>query len=240
MKKLLLYISVLLVFTGSSRGQDTDYPDASSLAIPPLNVLIDSAHKHSPLLKAKAKESDVKSQELKIEKKRWMDHVFIEGAANYGLFDQVIISGLSSDRNSSTGFLTKSQQARYYGGVGIKLPFSSATSRRNKLAIQRLTREKLQYEMLQMEQELQQIITDEYYRLKYLEESMKTFNNTYQTLYISYLKAEDDVENGRMKLADFSLLVSTMGKAKNDFLKATNDLFSQYFRLQNLTGMTFE
>jgi outer membrane protein TolC len=240
MKKSILYIALLFALNIAIGAQEVVVPEANQLAIPPLSVVIESALHHSPLLKAKAEEIKIIDQELTIEKKKWMDHIFIEGATNYGLFDQVVISGQTSEGVFNTGLLSKSEQIRYYGGFSIKLPLSSGTSRRNKLEIKRLSKEKTNYELLQIKEEFIQIIIEEYYRLIYFEESMNALHEVFQTLNISYIKTKKEVENGRIELDDFALLVSTTGKSKDDYMKAKNNFYSQYYKMQNLTGITFE
>ena len=239
MVQKLFTIIIFTIILVPSFAQSTNQEDSLSLSIPSLNTVIDLALKHSPLLKAKALNSEIVNQELKIEKKKWLNYIFIEGAANYGLFDQVIISGFSTEGNPSTGTLSKSEQMRYYAGFGLKLPLSAFTSRKNELKIKKLNYQQTKYELQEFENQLRQIIIDEYFKMKYLEESMKTFSNIYQTLEISYLKAEKDVLDGRMNLNDFALLVSTLGKSKDDYNKTKSNFYAQYFKLQELTGVKF-
>jgi Outer membrane efflux protein len=211
-----------------------------TVVIPPLEVVMDSALKRAPLIKAKVVEANIVSEELSLEKKNWMDHIYVEGAANYGMFDQLLFTRAQSGVETSSGIPTRSEQFRYYGGLSIKLPFSAATGRRNKMEIKRLAGKKLNYEMLQLQQELKEIIIEEYYLLIYYESSMETLGEVYQTLNISYLKARKEVENGRMELGEFGLLVSTMGKGHDAFLKARSDFHSQLSKIENLSGIKFE
>ena len=210
-----------------------------SLTIPPLQVVLDSALMHSPLLKAKAINSEIIAKELEIEKQRWTKFVFIDGAANYGKFDQFLISENTSQNTVQSGLLNRSTQVRYYGGIGVKLPISSIISRRKEIQALELKMQQSDFERQNLNQELEQFIIDEYFKLKYYEESLETFIDMHNTLEISYLKAKKDLENGRMNLSDFVLLVSTMGKAKDSFLKTKNSYYAQYNKLQELTGIKF-
>ncbi|RKY90064.1 MAG: hypothetical protein DRQ01_09785, partial [Ignavibacteriae bacterium] len=115
-KKSVKYILLFFTLTPVINAQEAGSLEPGKLVIPPLNVVIDSAIQNAPVLKAKAKEISIIGQELNIEKKRWMEHIFIEGATNYGLFEQVLISGQTTDGAFNTGLLTKSEQVRYYGG----------------------------------------------------------------------------------------------------------------------------
>jgi len=93
MKKLLLYLFILLIPAHFVDAQEHNIVDSSELIVPPLVDVINAALRYSPLLKAKDTEIKIIEHELKIEKKKWMDNVSIDGVANYGLFDQFVISG---------------------------------------------------------------------------------------------------------------------------------------------------
>lgn len=238
MKTTILHIIMLCAFINYLAAQ-TAKPEDLLLLIPPLNMVIEAAYENSPLLKAKSKIIEEIGQEVIIEKRKWMDHIFIEGSANYGMYNHMVISGYSTYNDPRDGYMSKNEQIMYYGGVGIKLPVSSVLSRGNHIKAKRLKQERVEYEKQQLLEDIKQLIIEEYYQLIFLQQSMVTFNKVNLTLEISYLKAEKDVLNGQMDLNDFALLVSTTGKSKNDYLKAKNSFFAQYNKLQSLTGITF-
>lgn len=239
MKIFCVSLLIILVIHSNLLAQDLSGRDSLSLKIPPLRALIDSALRYSPLLKSKAISVDISKESLSIEKKKWMSYLFIEGATSYGLFDQVVISNLNTQGAESTGLLTKSEQIRYYGGVGMKIPISALASRRNETKIKKLGIEQARYDLQEENNKIKQLIIEEYYKLKYLEESMSTFVGIYQTMQISYMKAEKDLSKGQMKLNDFAMLASTVGKAKDDCSKAKNNFFAQYLKLQEIVGVSF-
>jgi outer membrane protein TolC len=240
MKYFLIHITLLLYFIQQTNAQVEQMSNSAIIILPSLDNIINAALQHSPLLKAKRMEAAIIEQEVRIEKKKWTNNVYLDGAANYGLFDQVVLSGTSTDGALNSGLLTKSEQIRYYGGVSIKIPFSVLSSRRNEINKKNFAIKQSDYEKMQIQKEIKSIIIEEYYNLKYFEESMKTFQAIYQTLQIAYLKAETDVLNNNLDLNHFALLASTVGKAKNDFLKAKNDFYSRYYQLQNIAGIIFE
>lgn len=240
MKRLITHIILTLSVWPMLFAQIDNVQDSTMFELPSLTDVITGALQHSPLLKVKSLEIKENHHELSKSKKNWMDYVYVEGAGNYGLFDQVVLSGISSDGETNTGLLTKNKQIRYYGGVSIKLPLSSVSKRKDEIQITRLRLESAEQEYIQLQKDIKQVIIDEYYQLKYMEESMKTFHSIYKTLEISYLKAEREVKNGRMGINEFALLASTVGKAKDDYYKAKNNFQAQYHRLQNLSGIIFE
>ena len=230
----LIILTVISSVCCQQTPQDTVFP-----GIPPLEVILDAALERSFLLKAKGLESGSIYQEMSIKKKKWLDYVFIEGATSYGMFDQVVVNQESGNTQPGAATLTRSEQIRYYGGLGLKLPVSAIASRRNELEIKRLALKKTEMEELQLREELKKSIIDEYFKLLYLQESLKTFQEIFHTLEISYMKAERELLNGRIALSEYALLASTVGKSKDDYFKAKNNFYAQYYKLEQITGMEF-
>ncbi|MBI9062280.1 MAG: TolC family protein [Marinilabiliaceae bacterium] len=239
MTNFRFYITALKLMVAPLMASPVE-PDSMLVQLPPVNILIEAAMAHSPLLQAKQKQVDIDQQEVTIRKRQWMDYLFVEGTANYGVYDQVLLQDHSSENSSyNTGSLNRGEQSRYYGGVGIKLPFSSLTNRNRELQKRSLIRERSELEMKEVQLQLKHMIIDAYYHLQYLDESMRTFYQIYQTLKIGYLKAEKDLLNGRTDLNEFALLASTVGKAKDDYQKAKHNFYSHYHKLKDLTGIEF-
>lgn len=238
MKKVLLIVATITTLINLAYAQPRSQIVRDSIFIPPLNILIDSAISNSALYKARETNVDIYHQQLKIEKKNILYYVYVESSARYGQLDQYIFTGNSTVPNNISS-LTKNSQTNYYVGINFKIPISSFISRKNNIKIQKLNMSKSQNEANDVRDALRLQIIDEYYKLKYLEESMNAFVEIYQTLNISLQKAEKDVINGQMRLSDFALLTSTVGKSKDDYYKAKNSFYAQYYRLQELTGINF-
>lgn len=204
--------------------------------LPPLSDFIDSALKHSALLQERILQTEKIDNQIAIQQKKWMDYVFIEGAANYGRYDLVSISNVGGTVSYTSGVDSKNEQIRYYGGFGLKLPIAAISSRHNIVSIARIDRRQAELEAADVEMQIRQTVIEEYYKLIYLFHSMSTFQAIYQTLDISMQKAERDLSNGRMTINEYALLASTVGKAKDDFIKAQNNFYAQFKKLENVTG----
>lgn len=232
------YITILLILIGTFvLGQEIPDEEPTIFEVPPLEELIQSAMENSPLLNATQIEQTILREELNITRKEWMDRVNFDGAVNYGMYDQLLIRGLGDSDIDPLSQLSRGEQIRYYGGASLKIPLSTFTTRRNKMKINKLEIEKAEMQTLAHRQEIRRLIINAYFELLYLEESVKTHHEIYQTLQISYLKAERDVQQGRIQLAEFATIVSTVGKAKDEYLKVRSSYFSQYRLLGEITGL---
>lgn len=214
-------------------------PDRDALPIPPLSMVLDSAMKYSPILESKNKELAMLDQETALQARKWLDYLYVEGNATYGRFNQFFTTQLTGEDAQGPGTILNSAQGQYYAGVSLKMPISSMLNRNQELNVKQLKREQTQWDTKQLRQDLRERIITEYYRLRFLKESMRTLLSTFETLHVSYLKAQKDVEKGRMKLDEFALIASTVGKAQNEYLKAKNEFYGQYEMLELLAGFNF-
>ncbi len=236
--KLAATFFILITYAMPSLGQLQE--DSAFFKLPELEKLIFMAYEHSPLLKEKQKQSEINNKELQIEKRSWMDYLFIEGAVNYGLYDRLMVQNHSNDVIANSGVLSKSEQTGYYSRVGLKLPVSALSNRSRKLKQKRLEIEKANFNLEGAQKQIKHLIIESYFRLNYLNESMHAYFDIYQTLEISYIKSKKDLLNGRSDLNEFALLASTVGKAKNDYFKARSEFLAHYHLLESITGLDFD
>lgn len=240
MKKIFIYAILLLLFRNAVVGQNPQHSESHFLELPPLNEIIDTAFINSPLLKAQGKAIEGIQEEIKTERRKWMDHLYFEGAANYGIYDNLVVNSVANSVDINNGIISRNEQVRYYGGVSLKLPLSSISSSTSKIKVKQLEQEQATYQMQQLREDIKNIIIEEYFHLKYLQESMQTYNRINQTLEISVMQAEKDLTNGQIEFDEFGILVSTTGKSKNDYLKAKNSFQAQYKKLETLAGITLK
>jgi len=245
MKNIILYIIILSTAASMfSQNQTDEYPLHSGneynveIRIPPLTMLIDSAIKNSPLLDASRNEIEQIQQDLRIDKKAWTDYIYLEGNGRNGRYDQYTMVNQNNINENISGIISESQQVTYFAGISLRLPLSSLTSTHNKTRINNLKIEQTEFSAQQLKKEIKQLVIEEFYKLKSYEESMYTFQDVNQTLEISYMKAKKDLENGKIEIDEFALLVATRGKAKENYLKAKNNFQMQYHKIQVITGIT--
>lgn len=232
-----LLVIGILISGNCLMAQEITEEEPEVLEIPTLEDLIDFAMENSPLLESSDIEADISRQKLNIARKEWMDNIRFDGAMNYGMYDQLLVRGLSDPDVDPLSQLSRGEQIRYYGGISFRIPLSAFTSRKNEMKVKKLEIQKAQTNSLEQQQQIRKAVIQAYYELKYLEESLKTHHEIYQTLQISYMKAEKDMQQGRIKLNEFATMVSTLGKAKDEYLKVRNNYFAQYRLISEITGL---
>jgi outer membrane protein TolC len=205
--------------------------------IPSVEEFIQSALKNSPLLKIPDVEMQQIFEKIKIEKKKWSDYLYVDGIVRYGLNDQLIVNGQTGASTTNYTLNSANKQLTYYGGLSIKLPLSDLLSKKSQLKILNYSLKESKFRKEQTEQEITNIVIEEYYKLIKLNQILQVYLNVMQTLKISYLKAQKDVANGLMEINDYASIVISKGKAEEGYYNAQNDYYAQYRKIQVLTGL---
>ncbi|MFW6352363.1 MAG: TolC family protein [Bacteroidota bacterium] len=152
-------------------AQDIPEEEPELLEVPPMEKLISFALENSPLMGSTDIDTEVLRQKLIITRKEWMDNIRFDGAVNYGMYDQLLVRGVSDPDVDPLSQLSRGEQIRYYGGVSLRIPLSAFASRKNEIQLQKLEMEKSEMLSREQEQQIRKMVIEAYYELKYLEES---------------------------------------------------------------------
>ena len=241
-KAISVFILFLCItFTAQSQAFQSIELDNDTISvdhrIPGVEEFIQSALKNSPLMKIPDVEMQQILEKIKIEKKKWSDYLYADGIIRYGLNDQLIVNGQTGASSTNYTLNSANKQLTYYGGLSIKLPLSDFLSKKSQLKILNYTLNENKYRKEQTELELTNIVIEEYYKLIKLNQILQVYLNVLETLKISYLKAQKDIANGLMEINDFASIVISKGKAEEGYYNAQNDYYTQYRKIQVLSGL---
>jgi outer membrane protein TolC len=205
--------------------------------MPNLNVYIESALKNSPLLQLSDKQIIQIFEQIKKEKKSWTDFIFVDANAKYGLYNQVLINDAEATGGEVSGIKSNKEQFNYFLGISVRIPISKITSKGNDLKILNESLEAKKLEREQVESEIKRLVTEEYFNLNYLYKSMKINQDMLQAFAVNLLKSEKDLQSGLISLEEYNSMVVQKGKVEDSFYKIQNEFFSQYKKLEILTGI---
>jgi outer membrane protein TolC len=240
--KLLVFIALLLFSKSEVHAQlsvSTNVQIDSlkvDKEIPTLDTFIQSALKNSVLLKLSEIEFQDVLEKIKTDKKSWSDNLFIEGNARYGRYNQILVN---QEITSGVDYGVKSanEQFTYFAGVTLKLPISYLLNRKSQSKILKNDLNSIKLKKEQFENEITNIVIDEYYKLIKSYQIVQINQNVLQLLNISYLKAEKDIENGLIEFNDLANILISKGKAEEGYYNAKNDYYALYRKIQVLTGL---
>ncbi len=247
MKHLLIFIFsnflVINVLSQSNLKADSsltnfDYTKTESFNIPELSVCIDSALINSPLLKASDHQIAVILEDIKINKKTWLDFFLIDGNVRFGLYNQLTLTQQTA--NPDVSVQSAKEQLNYFAGVTLRIPFSYFTNNGNQ-------RKKLEYNLKEIQEkkdelrnEIRKVVVKEYFTLKRLQDLIAVHLNNLQTAQIDMFKSKNDVKSGLIGMTEFAASSSAYTKAMEGFVNVKNEYYMQYHILSILIGTNLQ
>lgn len=248
MKKtgFILSFFLILAFSVNSQTSLSDLKenlpsDNYKFLLPELTTCIDSALQNSPLLKASDEQISKLLEEIKIQKKSWLNYVYIDANTRYGLFNQLSISQQSDDgANPDMAFYSAKEQFNYFAGLTIRLPISFFTNNRNEVKMLKQGVKEAELKKEELKKEITRFVIAEYFKLKSLHELLEVHQNNTQSTRLDYLKASKDLEANLISLTEFATISNQNTKALEAFITAKNDYFAQYYLLKLLTGTNLQ
>lgn len=244
MNALTITLVLTFFFASSASGQvqvilSTTDSIALNTELPELNVLLDSAMIHSPLLKVSDKQISQVIEQIKIEKRSWSDYFSLDANAKYGLYNQLTLSDVTTNPNNTLSIPSKNQQFNYFFGLTFKMPLSDLANKGNKLKILNENISEKQQQREQFQQQLQQLIIEEYYNLEFLTKSVKINQDILQSLSISLMKSDKDIQSGFITMESYNTMLVQKGKAEENYFKVKSEYYAQYKKLVLITGCKF-
>ena len=205
-----------------------------------LDVYIKSAIKNSPLLKLSESQIRQVLEQIKIQKKSWTEFVLFDANAKYGLYNQVSVTDLASTGVEGIGIITNKEQLNYYAGITLRLPLSKFINKKSELKILNENLEQKKSEKNEVENQIREFVIQNYYDLAYLNKSMQINQDMLQALNVNLMKAEKEIQSGRISIEEYNAIIVQKGKIEESFYKLQNEYFVSYKKLELLTGINNE
>lgn len=170
--------------------------------IPSLEALLDSAERHSPLLKVYDSEIVIQQLKIKSEKREWMESLGFQAGARYGLFDNLILKETLDIEDLA---VSTTEQTRYDIGIFLKIPLSSIADKSN-IQIAKEEGNRLKFQKLNTLSELRKLVIIQYNNVIKAQKKLLINSQQVETYKIQMIRAEKDYENGIIDIAEFSRL----------------------------------
>jgi outer membrane protein TolC len=234
---LISYISLTYSQNNTQLSVQTINEDSLKTILPNLKVFIDSALNNSPLIKVNDIEIDNLLQEIKINKKSWLQFFTFDANTKYGLYNQLSISDQITSESPEIAVQSNKEQFNYFAGITIKIPLTTFTNKKNELKIINNNIEEFRLKKEQLKKEITTFVIDEYFKLVNFKETLTLSQNVLQIMKFNYLKSEREVQNGVLSIADFSVISANYYKAEEAYSKSKNEFKAQLYKLNILTGI---
>lgn len=247
MNKLTLLLIALIISTTvisqtslvlDSLSDGFNHNKNDNYVIPELSVCIDSALNNSPLLKATQPQIDAILEDIKINRKTWLDYFLIDGHVRYGLYNQLTLTQQTA--NPDIAIQSDKTQLNYFAGITLRLPFSYFTNNKNERRKLESNIQVLQFKHEELKQEIIKVVVKEYFTLKRLQESITVHLNNLQTAQLDLLKSKNDIKSGMISTTEYAASSGGYTKAFDAFLSVKNEYYTQYHILNILIGTNLQ
>jgi len=244
-------ITCLFVFSTSlvsaqTASEDTTVPkpvkfdpmiDNIADKLPPLQMLIDSAVKHSPNVRMSNVDISIMRYNIKNAKIEWM--------RNFGFTGELLTGNLYQfSTNQTSGstpneFVTDRYEYAYHVGLFLRMPFNAILGQKNNVNIAKRELEK----NILLKEERSMAIRKEvilvYQDLLMRQELLKIKNESQLTTRLQVQMAEIEFKNGTIKIAELARLVDINAINSYAYKEETFLFYRQYLILEELVGMKF-
>ncbi|PIQ49675.1 MAG: hypothetical protein COW03_03845 [Cytophagales bacterium CG12_big_fil_rev_8_21_14_0_65_40_12] len=233
MKRLIL-ISLLSITWFSSQAQN-ERAEIGIDKIRPLDTLIQMAINRAPLIKRLGAGQLQREQEITMTKKDWMQHVALTAGYNYGT--GIIADQLTTSTDNQATFITR-QNATYGVGISLRLPISAISERKNKIKINQLAIEEMEYQKEDLKTMISEEVISRYNQLSLSLKTMKLQNDKVETNATALEIAENYFKAGRLDIDQYRMVVDLTTTAKIELEKIKSEVWYNLKSLEQLVGQS--
>tara|TARA_B100000809_G_C15140488_1_gene533005 strand:+ start:10380 stop:11111 length:732 start_codon:yes stop_codon:yes gene_type:complete len=238
----IIYILVLMMgFSFCSNGQeviDTIFVevDAPLYNLKPLDVLIDSALIHSPLLHAQNVQVEITKRKLRITQQSWLSSFAIGSGYYLGKGNNLNLTDGSSQANT----LTTTTTASYSVGASFSMPLTTLISRKSKVRIDKLNFEIEKDKALEIESTIRKTLIIEYNNLLFKIQEMNITLSTMESNKIAVQIAKKYLDEGELSINGYTEAIDKRNGTILAFEKAKTNVKIAFLLLREITGTEIE
>jgi outer membrane protein TolC len=201
--------------------------------IAPLEELTSRAYEYAASLKFQTAMISEQISRYKVEKRKWMKLLSIQGTVTYGTG-----SGLSATDDGTVITTQLVDQVSLYYNVGaiIKLDPEYWGNRKNNIEIMSAQIEKARYNEEAIKQGIRQAVMTAYFTLKQNLTIVEINAEAVESSLINYETGKIFFERGDMSLNDFNSLLQAKVGAEIKYQKAIGDYIMAYNVLKDICG----
>lgn len=228
MKKLILLLLMLNAL--ALKGQE---PLMGMDKIKPLDSLISMALKNAPGVNRLTTGQMQKKEEMAMSKKDWLQHVAFTAGYNYG--NGVISDQLLTSNDNQNTFVTR-QNATYNLGLSIRLPFSEVASRKNKIRLNKLAIEELEYQKSDIKKVIAEEVAKRYNQLNLSFKIIELQTEKLQANESALLITEGYFKAGKAEMDAYRMALDIMTTSKIELEKTKSEAWYNLKSLEQIVG----
>lgn len=234
---VILYATVFTLFIakGQNVAKVNPKPDAHSLLIPKLSVLIDSALVNSGMVSYRILEIEAKEANIKDKKRNWTRNFGLQADTRYGDFNN--FSTITGD-NSVVNLGSATQQFNYNIGFYLKIPVFDIINRTSEVKRAQIEIEQARSLVKFQEDEIREFVIRYFEDLLLRQNLLKLYASNLGNARVNMEMVEREFRNGVLPISEYVRISDITVRIASDYEKAKSNFFVAKKLLENITGMT--
>ncbi|WP_109831446.1 acyltransferase family protein [Reichenbachiella versicolor] len=233
--KELRIIIILLVGAYVSKADSNNEKVLRQNNILPLAEIIMLAENNSMINKSIDANQEEIREEIKIQKKNWMDHVFITSSVSTGK-GQIADNLYTTDDIGQT-YLDR-RNTTFNVGLNVFLPISKVASRRNNIKARQYRLEALEYSKEEANNKIRSEVIRHYNELKYQMNTIKMYAEKMEINKATMDMAEKYFSSARIDIEAYRSTVDSYYSSQLEYEKAKKEIDYRIKMLEELAGET--
>jgi hypothetical protein len=239
LKKNILFALMLFSFH-IAEAQTIQYNDisinGSEFEFPPLNAVIDSVLKRSPMLKFRKDHIGVKESALASERIYWTRNMGLQADGRYGTLNNF---SSNEDGVSNTAYSTLSTQYNYSVGVYVKFPVFDALNRKNQIKLARSEVDEAKNMADFQEDEIRQTVIKLYQELILKQKLLLIRSKSLSDGKINMQMVEKEFRNGIVPVSEYVRITGITSNLEADYESAKSEFIVTKKLLEDMAGFVF-
>ncbi len=237
--KVICFIFLYLSFVASF-GQkiDTTKISVEEIVLPKLEILIDSAIKHSSVMKKSDILLQIQEREIISAKRGFLRGFALTSRYTYG--NAGVLSTQESTNFTAFSTLNSSITSQYLVGFNLNMPLDFLVDRRNKVKIEKLRVDKIEYQKDIFKQQIIQEVSEYYYKAKLNYNLLRVQADKLQLDEVNVFMTQKLFLEGEASVAELSRVTEIYNKAQIEFEDTKVEYQKTIFLLQHITGLRLE
>lgn len=238
MKQSVFILTLFLFLSFPAKSQFTARIDSAALElrwvdtikvtlnsfIPPVNILLDTALKHSPKLAFYEAVVKQREYEVGVAEKYWMHGIRLGGQAQAGNLGSQVLNDINLG---------------YIGAVWVQIPLSSIIGRPDEIGAAKSILEGARYQKDEIEREIIEEVLEEFNQLLLSQRLLRIKADARETAILLMEMAEKGFEDGDLSVSDLARTTDLKSKILTEYELVRTDYENSYHRLERLVGLPF-
>ncbi|MBL0335812.1 MAG: TolC family protein [Chitinophagaceae bacterium] len=230
---IALCILVLKGVSGQKPGIQVSPVKDTTIILPPLVDLIDSALKHNASVRYRNLDIQVRESGLKTTQNYWLRNMGFQADTRYGTFDNF---SSTATTQSTTMYTATSKQFNYGLGLYLKLPLGDILDRKNEIKGANAQLEQARAMEEAQQDEIRQMVIRQYQEVLLKQRLLNIRSLNLGNARVNMEMVEKQFANGLIPVAEYVRISDIISTAELAYESARSEFITSKMILEDIIG----